>query len=248
MLGCGKQHLYSIIISQEHKTKYCIRIQKSIKNIIHNNKSKKVKGLIRLIVLLEYSDNGLNPFATFLADLAKDYFITLDHDNIEKADTVIIYSSQTHEDLSLYLTQHNLFNRLKQHANAGKSILGISSGMDMLLSGVFDRNYYQGLNLIYGYARYDHTKQDYPTKNWVMFQKPHPLLKNIENGYAYITNKVEITQNNPEDILAVYQEDEESIPEIAMIAHENIIGMRWRPDLSSELGISSIKQFLESKL
>jgi glutamine amidotransferase len=177
-------------------------------------------------------------FHSFLKNTAGKSIRIKDQHHIEKAQAIIIYSTQPISNLLHYLTKHKLTNILKQKAREAVPILGIGRGMEILFTATENSRCYQGLNLVHGYLSYP-TKKSTPKKHRVLFCTPHSVIKQASDNYAYTSNLFSIKAYNPEDLAGLYDQHSP-----AVIAKQKLLGIQFQPELNSTLGRQLIRDFL----
>jgi glutamine amidotransferase len=182
-----------------------------------------------------------------LLRLEHEYVITDDIETIRKADKMILPGVGAFGDAMEELHKRGLDKVIAAEAIAGKPLLGICLGMQLLFTSSDEHGYYSGLNLLAGHIQ--RLEVDLPIPhmgwNWVKFRHPHPLFGSLEEGHVYFVHSYHVNAKNDEDIIATTDYQDEIT---AIVARKNIIGMQFHPEKSGPLGIQLLHQFAKGRM
>src|SRR4051812_2037019 len=177
-----------------------------------------------------------------LLRLEHEYVITDDIETIRSADKIILPGVGAFGDAMVELNKRGLAKVIIEEAIAGKPLLGICLGMQLLFTSSDEHGYYSGLNLLAGHV--EKLQVDLPIPhmgwNWLKFRHPHPLLGSLEEGHVYFVHSYYVKAKNNEDVIATTDYNDEIT---AIVARNNIIGMQFHPEKSGPLGIQLLHQF-----
>jgi glutamine amidotransferase len=131
---------------------------------------------------------------------------------------------------------------------AGRPILGICVGMQLMAQAGFEHGVHPGLGWVEGNIR----RLDppgglrVPQMGWnrLAFPQPgHPLLAGIAPGaFAYFVHSYALTEADPAQLLATA---EYGGPVVAAVVHRNIAGTQFHPEKSQETGLRFLANFLQ---
>ena len=161
------------------------------------------------------------------------------------------YGQEPHFELGETFRKRDLFEiaLLKATIEAGKPIMGICLGMQLLFDKSYEYGEHQGLGLIPGVMA--DLKEDIPANlkvphmGWNSLHltekgKKHPLFKYSKEGdYVYFVHSF-YGKDCDESLLAT---SEYGIPVTASAANENVMGCQFHPEKSSDAGARLLANF-----
>ena len=152
------------------------------------------------------------------------------------------------EDAAKKLRETGLDKVILDEAKAGKPILGICLGMQMLFEKSYEYGEHKGLALLKGsvvpmQGAIDEKLQiPHIGYNALIFKKSHPLLKYIKEGdFVYFVHSYYAV--DCEDSLVAYAEYDKDIT--AIVAKGNVMGCQFHPEKSGEVGLNILRAFAE---
>jgi imidazole glycerol-phosphate synthase subunit HisH len=144
------------------------------------------------------------------------------------------------------LTQRGFANPILTHAAAGKPLLGICVGMQMLADRGTEFGDHVGLGIVPGtILQIPRTSNDIrlPHIGWndLKVQKDCPLMAGLPvEKSAYFVHSFHFAARMNEDISAT---TEYGSAITAAISHENIFGVQFHPEKSQFVGLTILKNF-----
>lgn len=200
-----------------------------------------------MIAIIDYGMGNLYSLSQALQRLGHAYVITSDAEEIQQADKLILPGVGAFGDAMQELAERNLTSLITTEAIAGKPLLGICLGMQLLFTSSDEHGYHSGLNILPGHV--EKMTMDLPIPhmgwNWLNFRHPHPLLGNLDEGHVYFVHSYHVKADNQEDIIATTEYGE---PVTAIVARNNVIGMQFHPEKSGPLGMQLLHQFAKGRL
>ncbi|MDZ7849710.1 MAG: imidazole glycerol phosphate synthase subunit HisH [Halodesulfurarchaeum sp.] len=139
---------------------------------------------------------------------------------------------------------------LVEAAEAGRPILGICLGMQMLLTSSEEADRagqgdVQGLDLVPGRNVKFRGDLKIPHMGWneLAVEREHPVIEGIDGEYAYFVHSYYAEPESTESILAT-SDYGTTFP--AVIANEagNVIGTQFHPEKSGETGLRLLRNFV----
>lgn len=198
-----------------------------------------------MVVIIDYNVGNLSSVTSAFKRIGIDPIITRDPEVIAKADAIVLPGVGTFPVAMNNLKKYGLIDVLKQQKEAGKLILGICLGMQILFEEGYEVQKTEGLGFLKGKVEYMDIDEKIPHMGWnqLHFCKDHPILKYIhENDDVYFVHSY--MANCPDDELVAYS-DYGSCNVTALVAKDNVIGCQFHPEKSGVVGKQILKAFKE---
>ena len=203
-----------------------------------------------MIAIIDYGMGNLRSVQKAFEYLGYEAVITDSPDVIASASHVILPGVGAFEDAAKKLRETGLGDVVKAQAKAGKYMMGICLGMQMLLDKSFEYGAHEGLGLISGnvtpikgFVRPD-LKIPHIGWNGLHFKREHFLFKYIKEGdHAYFVHSFHATDCE-KDVIATTEYDKELT---AAIGKENVLGCQFHPEKSGDVGLNILRAFVEQK-
>ncbi|MFC4077494.1 imidazole glycerol phosphate synthase subunit HisH [Salinithrix halophila] len=196
-----------------------------------------------MIAIIDYGMGNLYSVSQALSRMGFQSCITDDPAVIRDADGVILPGVGAFGDAMMELNKRNLVEVIREIVlTENKPFLGICLGMQLLFTSSDEYGYHQGLHLLPGHVKKFEGDYHIPHIGWnaLRFMGPHPLLKEVEEGYVYFVHSFFVVPDNSEDVLAVtdYYQD---VP--AVVGRNRLFGMQFHPEKSGDVGQQLLKRF-----
>ena len=204
-----------------------------------------------MIAIVDYGVGNLFSLKSSLAAIGVDVVVTSDKEVLASADQIILPGVGAFEDAAKKLRNTGLDICLKELANAGKPLLGICLGMQLLFEKSYEYGCHEGLGLIKGSVKpiADVSPADYkiPHIGWnplLMVGEKHPLFKYINNNdCVYFVHSYYATDCEENNIANT----EYGAILTASVANKNVYGCQFHPEKSGTVGLNILKAFSEMK-
>lgn len=203
-----------------------------------------------MIAILDYGVGNLFSLVSSLRMIGAEAEITSDPAAIRRADKLILPGVGAFEDAAEKLRQSGLAELLCEQAAAGKELLGICLGMQLLFERSFEYGEHKGLGLLRGSVVPMEGKIPPELKiphigwNQLHFQKEHRLLKYIrENDCVYFVHSF-YAEDCDDSLIATAEYGRELT---AMVAKDNVMGCQFHPEKSGDVGLRILKAFCEGR-
>ena len=204
-----------------------------------------------MIAIVDYGVGNLFSLQSSFAAIGVDAIATSDPELIRSAEKIILPGVGAFEDAAKKLSDSGLGQLVIEEARAGKPILGICLGMQMLFERSFEYGEHKGLGLIKGEIRpiADVIPADLkiPHIGWngLIFKKDSPLFKYIKNGdCVYFVHSYYATGCD-ESISATAEYGAELC---ASVESGNVYGCQFHPEKSGKVGLNILKAFVEMEV
>ncbi len=209
-----------------------------------------------MLAIIDYGVGNLFSLKSSLDAIGVEAAVTSDEAVIAAADQVILPGVGAFADAARKLRDTGMADLVKREAAAGKPILGICLGMQLLLEKSFEYGEHEGLGLIPGSVRpiADVIPAGYkiPHIGWNAITFPRdgeagevsPLFAKIKEGsYVYFVHSYYATDCAPNTIAVT----EYGAPLTAAVASGNVFGCQFHPEKSGEIGLNILRAFCEMK-
>ena len=209
-----------------------------------------------MLAIIDYGVGNLFSLKSSLDAIGVEAAVTSDEAVIAAADQVILPGVGAFADAARKLRDTGMADLVKREAAAGKPILGICLGMQLLLEKSYEYGEHEGLGLIPGSVRpiADVIPAGYkiPHIGWNAITFPRdgeagevsPLFAKIKEGsYVYFVHSYYATDCAPNTIAVT----EYGAPLTAAVASGNVFGCQFHPEKSGEIGLNILRAFCEMK-
>ena len=203
-----------------------------------------------MVAIVDYGVGNLFSLECSLRSIGAEVVITADPEILKTADQIILPGVGAFEDAAKKLRASGLDQVLRELAAAGKPLMGICLGMQMLFEKSYEYGEHEGLGLIPGQVvgMQGVIPADYkiPHIGWnaLIFKKTSPLFKYIREGdCVYFVHSYYATDCDDAVIATA-----EYGPELtAAVARGNVMGCQFHPEKSGTVGLAILRAFLEMK-
>ncbi len=202
-----------------------------------------------MIAIIDYGVGNLFSLKSSLKAIGYEVSVTSDEAEIAAADRVILPGVGAFEDAAEKLRASGMADVVRREAAAGKPVMGICLGMQLLLEKSFEYGEHEGLGLIPGNVRPigdvipEGLKIPHIGWNRITFPgEKHPLFKYIDEGsYVYFVHSY-YAADCDESTIAV---TDYGAPLTAAVARGNVMGCQFHPEKSGDVGLAILKAFCE---
>lgn len=201
-----------------------------------------------MVAIIDYGVGNLFSLQSSLREIGAEAVVTSDEKEIAAADRIILPGVGAFEDAARKLRESGMADIVRREAAAGKPLLGICLGMQLMFDKSYEYGEHEGLGLIPGVVRpiSDVIPQNYkiPHIGWnaLIFRKETPLFKYIREGdYVYFVHSF-YAADCDDSVLAVTEYGAELT---AAAAKGNVYGCQFHPEKSGRIGLEILRAFLE---
>lgn len=203
-----------------------------------------------MIAVIDYGVGNLFSLCSSLRYIGADVNVTSDADEIRKADKIILPGVGAFADAMNKLREKDLDKVILEEAAAGKDMMGICLGMQMLFEKSFEYGEYEGLGLLKGSVvpmegnLPENLKIPHIGWNQLEFTKEHKLFRNVkEKDCVYFVHSY--YAEGCEDSLTAVTDYGRKIT--AAVAKDNVMGCQFHPEKSGKTGLAILKAFCEGE-
>ncbi len=202
-----------------------------------------------MIGIIDYGVGNLFSLKSSFEAIGEKVFVSGNAEELKKADRLVLPGVGAFGDAAAKLKESGLDGFVKEQAAAGKPLLGICLGMQMLFERSLEYGDHEGLGLLKGQVvpmegvLPKELKIPHIGWNSLTFQKPDcPLFAHIQEGdHVYFVHS--FYAEGCEDSLAATASYGKELT--AAVAKGNLFGCQFHPEKSGKVGLAILKAFCE---
>jgi len=204
-----------------------------------------------MITIIDYEMGNLRSVEKAFEKLGFDARVSNNPDDLLTTDKVVLPGVGAFKDCITNLRDGGFVEPLLQHVEAGKPLLGICVGMQMLFDESEEFGRHKGLGLIPGkVARFpagmeergERLKVPHMGWNTIQIQRPAPFFKDTAEGsYVYFVHSYYCAADNPDDVAASCRYGD--IVFTAAIWRDNLMATQFHPEKSQDVGLKIFENF-----
>ena len=202
-----------------------------------------------MIAIIDYGVGNLFSLSSSLRVLGLETAVTGDAEVLRRADRIILPGVGAFADAIAKLRSTGLVDTICEQAAAGKPLLGICLGMQLLFEKSYEYGEHEGLGLVPGQVVPLADKLPaglkVPHIGWNrlrILKKEDPLFKySGDEEYVYYFHSYYAT-DCAENTLAV---SEYGIPVTGVVRAGSVIGTQFHPEKSGQAGLRLLRAFSE---
>ena len=200
-----------------------------------------------MVGIIDYGVGNLFSLRSSLAAIGQEVVVSSDPEILRKADHILLPGVGAFEDAVQKLRASAMDQMVYEAAKAGKPLMGICLGMQMLFEKSFEYGEHTGLGLLKGEVvpmeGYLPENLKIPHMGWNALEITKPegkLFAGIKQGdYVYFVHSY--FASGCEDSLAAVTEYGK--PLTAAVEKDNVFGCQFHPEKSGEVGLDILRAF-----
>ena len=198
-----------------------------------------------MVGIIDYGVGNLFSLRSSFAAIGVEAFVSGDAAELAKADRLILPGVGAFGDAAAKLRASGLDAFVREQAAAGKPLMGICLGMQLLFERSYEYGDHEGLGLLKGQVvgmsgrLPEGLKIPHMGWNALKLTKSAKLLE--EGSYVYFVHSF-YAENCEDSIAAV---TDYGIPITAAVEKGNIFGCQFHPEKSGNVGLAILKKFCE---
>ena len=196
-----------------------------------------------MIHIIDYGAGNLFSVQNALNYLQIENKITANPADLADADGIILPGVGAFRDAMTMLNESGFTEAIKVQAAAGKPILGICLGMQMLFEKGYEFGETDGLGLIPGnVVLIDGGGLKIPHMGWndLTVLNDCPLSADVADGdYVYYVHSYRA--DTSDEYISCYTMYNEKIP--GLVYRDNVYGTQFHPEKSGQVGMNILKNF-----
>ena len=202
-----------------------------------------------MIAVIDYGVGNLFSLKSSLAAIGQEAVVTRDQEELDRADHILLPGVGAFGDAVEKLRSTGMDRAVLRQAAAGKPLLGICLGMQLLFEKSYEYGEHAGLGFIKGEVcplgpDLADKGLKVPQMGWnaLHIVKDDPLFRYIREGeYVYYVHSY-YGKNCAESTLAV---SDYSIPVTGAVRAGRVYGTQFHPEKSGDTGLRILKAFSE---
>ena len=202
-----------------------------------------------MVGIIDYGVGNLFSLQSSFSAIGQEVVVSSDPDVLRKADHILLPGVGAFEDAVKKLRDSQMDQMVYEAVQAGKPLMGICLGMQMLFEKSFEYGEHRGLGLLKGQvipmAALIPQALKIPHMGWNALNITQPcskLLRNTKEGdYVYFVHSY--FAEGCQDSLAARTEYGAWLT--AAVEKDNVFGCQFHPEKSGEVGLGILRAFCE---
>ena len=201
-----------------------------------------------MIAIIDYGVGNLFSLQSSFAAIGEEAVVTADPAVIAQADRLILPGVGAFEDAAKKLRDSGMADVIRREVTAGKPMMGICLGMQLLFDKSYEYGEHEGLGLIHGNVRpiADVIDKDLkiPHIGWnrLIVKKSSPLFKYLNDGDCVYFVHSYYAADCDDSVTAVAEYSAELT---ASVETGSVYGCQFHPEKSGDVGLKILKAFCE---
>ncbi|KJS19444.1 MAG: imidazole glycerol phosphate synthase [Clostridiaceae bacterium BRH_c20a] len=196
-----------------------------------------------MIGIIDYDSGNIFSLAAAFNRLDANHRLVTAPTEINNCTALVLPGVGAFGDAINNLKAKGLNEAILHWVNAGKPLLGICLGMQLLFEKSEEHGIYQGLGILPGTIRRITGQVKVPHMGWNKLHiiSNHNLLQNISDGYVYFVHSYYAAEASEVVLASTFYGEE--IP--AVVGKNNVLGMQFHPEKSGPVGMTLLKNWVE---
>lgn len=197
-----------------------------------------------MVGIIDYGVGNLFSLRSSFGAIGEQAFVSGEPEALAKADRLVLPGVGAFEDAANKLRQSGLDGFVREQAAAGKPLLGICLGMQLLFEKSFEYGEHPGLGLLKGQVIPMEGRLPgdlkIPHMGWNRLEvRRGSLLQDVDGAYVYFVHSY-FADGCGDSLAAV---TEYGIPITAAAEQGNIFGCQFHPEKSGNVGLAILRTF-----
>lgn len=196
------------------------------------------------IVVVDYGMGNLHSVSKAFSHIKARVKVSDNPSDIEKASGIVLPGVGAFGDAIKQLKKRKLYIPVKKAAAAGKPVLGICLGMQLLMAESEEFGKHKGFGFIKGKVVRFKGKMKIPHMGWNemrILDKKNPVTKDVKDSLVYFVHSYYTVPEDKKDMLC--ETDYEGVKFASAVSRGNIYGFQFHPEKSGEKMLKIYKNF-----
>lgn len=199
-----------------------------------------------MVGIIDYGVGNLFSLCSSFKAIGQEAFVSGDPAELAKAHRLVLPGVGAFEDAANKLRQTGMADFVREQAAAGKPLLGICLGMQLLFEKSYEYGEHEGLGLLKGQVVPMECRipegLKIPHMGWNRLEVTGGrLLQKVDGQYVYFVHSY--FADGCGDALAAVTEY--GVPITAAVEQGNVFGCQFHPEKSGNVGLSILRTFCE---
>ena len=200
------------------------------------------------IAIIDYGVGNLRSVEKAFTNQGIAAVVTDDRATLERAERLVLPGVGAFAACMNGLRDRGFDQLVLEAAAAGKPILGLCVGLQMMFEEGHEFGLHRGLGLMPGRVIRFPEGLHVPHIGWnqVRFRQPHPLFESVPNdSFFYFVHSYYVEPAEPADVLG---ETEYGIRYASICGRGSIVGVQFHPEKSQTVGLHLLRNFASFKV
>ena len=198
-----------------------------------------------MVAIVDYGVGNLFSLQSSFAAIGAEVTVTADEAVLRQADRIILPGVGAFEDAAAKLRASGLAEVLTELAAAGKPLMGICLGMQLLFEKSFEFKETEGLGFLSGQVekmQFDGLKIPHMGWNSLTFTRESPFENDItKKPFCYFVHSYKA--NTSDENIIAYTEYGSKVP--ALVGNGIVFGAQYHPEKSGDTGLKMLSNFYD---
>lgn len=162
-----------------------------------------------------------------------------------QADALVLPGVAAFGDAMRHLQERGLDQPVLEAVQAGKPVLGICVGLQLLFEESEEMGQHRGLGVFPGRVVRFPAGLTVPHMGWNQIepQRDHPLLRQVDPGdFAYFAHSYHAVPQQARDIIAC---TDYGLPYPSVVGRDNVCAIQFHPEKSQHVGLQILRNFVD---
>jgi len=197
-----------------------------------------------VIAIADYGIGNLGSVTKAFRRYGAEVRLTGDPAELHAADALVLPGDGAFAATMAEVERHGLVPVLREAAAAGKPLLGICIGMQLLFEESEEHGRHRGLGFLPGRVRRFDGELPVPHMGWneLRPRRPHPMLDGLAPGsYVYFVHSYYC--DAPDDVVIASSDYGREFA--AVVGRGSVVGVQFHPEKSQEVGLRMVEGFVK---
>jgi imidazole glycerol-phosphate synthase subunit HisH len=195
------------------------------------------------IAIADYGIGNLGSVSKAFRGAGADAQLTGDPDELRRADALVLPGDGAFAATMDEVERRGLVPVLREAVAAGKPLLGICIGMQLLFEESEEHGLHRGLGFLPGRVRRFDGELPVPHMGWnaLRAHRPHRLLEGVPDGsYVYFVHSYYCEA--PADVVVASSDYGREFA--AVVGKGSVLGVQFHPEKSQQVGLLMVASFV----
>lgn len=196
-----------------------------------------------MIAIADYGIGNLGSVTKAFRRYGAEVRLTGDPAELRAADALVLPGDGAFAATMEEVERHGLVPVLREARDAGKPVLGICIGMQLLFEESEEHGRHLGLGFLPGRVRRFAGELPVPHMGWneLRPRRPHPMLDGLAPGsYVYFVHSYYC--DAPDDVVIASSDYGREFA--AVVGRGSVVGVQFHPEKSQEVGLRMVEGFV----